>query len=495
MDGERVDADARTSGANARRVLLRAAVGGWLALASAEAEGARRCRNGRVRCGGRCVDPMTDPRNCGGCGAACGEGKACSAGRCCPSGQRNCGGICKASCGGDARRPFPQHVAYPGAAIFPNHRTPAQRDSDAPLAHDRWQARYVVAAARDKQGMPLYRIAFAKPGNRGSKATVSEGQGYGMVVLAQMAGHDPDAREIFDGLWRFARAHPSCIDGRLMNWRIPETRGSGCDSAFDGDNDMAYALLLASAQWGDGGAIGYRAAFETLAADVFAATVGPDSRLPLLGDWVDPAGRKYNQWTTRTSDHMVGHFRAFARAAGRPAWNDVLAACQRTIATLQSNFSPQTGLLPDFVQPRSAGDHRPRPADPDFLEGPNDGAYDYNAGRTPWRIGTDALVNDDATSAAQARTMSRWIEAATNGDPHAIRSGYQLDGAPSRNANSFSTFFAAPFGVAAMLDGGQQAWLNAIYDAVRDVQQDYYEDSVALQCLLVMTGNWWDPTR
>jgi hypothetical protein len=438
---------------------------------------------------------MTDSRNCGGCGAACGEGEICSAGRCCPNGQRNCGDVCKASCDGDARRPFPQHVAYPGAAIFPDHRSQAQQDDDVRLAYDRWKARYVVSAGHDNEGAPLYRIAFAKPGKSDHKATVSEGQGYGMVVVAQMAGHDPATREIFDGLWRFARAHPSCVDGRLMNWRIPETRDSGCDSAFDGDNDMAYALLLASAQWGDDDAIDYRAAFETLAAGVLQATIGSDSRLPLLGDWVDPAGRKYNQWTTRTSDYMSGHFRAFARATGRSAWNDVVEACQQTIATLQSTFSPETGLLPDFVQPRSGSDHQPRPADPNFLEGPNDGAYDYNAGRTPWRIGTDALVNKDATSTAQARTMSRWIAGATGGDPRAIRSGYRLDGTPSPNSNYFSTFFAAPFGVAAMLDGRQQGWLNAIYDAVRDVQQDYYEDSVTLQCLLVMTGNWWDPTR
>ena len=40
----------------------------------------------------------------------------------------------------------------------------------------------------------------------------------------------------------------------------------------------------------------------------------------------------------------------------------------------------------------------------------------------------------------------------------------------------------------------QQAWLNAIYDAIYAKHEDYYEDSVTPLCLLVITGNYWDPT-
>jgi hypothetical protein len=47
--------------------------------------------------------------------------------------------------------------------------------------------------------------------------------------------------------------------------------------------------------------------------------------------------------------------------------------------------------------------------------------------------------------------------------------------------------------VAAMTMDSGQAWLNAIFDVVANRTEDYYEDSVTLLCLLVMTGNWWDP--
>src|SRR6185503_14700054 len=90
---------------------------------------------------------------------------------------------------------------------------------------------------------------------------VSEGQGYGMIITAYMAGHDPDAKIYFDGLYQFYKAHPSIHNPYLMAWNqitgcIDDPAG-GNDGATDGDLDIAYALLLADKQWGSTGAINY----------------------------------------------------------------------------------------------------------------------------------------------------------------------------------------------------------------------------------------------
>lgn len=392
------------------------------------------------------------------------------------------------------RRPFPQHVPYAAGTIRPSHRSPAEQDGDVRAAYGRWKSRYLARAGSEADGQPRYRVRLSTdPAER----TVSEGQGYGMVIVALLAGADAEAQTVFDGLWEFARDHRSTIEPRLMDWQVPadEAAQPGDDnSAFDGDSDIAYALLLADRQWGSGGRIDYRAEALRVLAGMLAATVGPQSRLPLLGDWVDPAGAEYNQRTVRSSDFMPAHFRAFARATGNPAWNEVAAAVQQATGALQSNFSPQTGLLPDFLVPTSAADPAPKPAPPNFLEGERDGDYSYNAGRDPWRIATDALLSGDPVSLAQARRISHWAEAATGGDPTKIRAGYRLDGTPRPDSDFFSTFFAAPLAVAAMLDPAQQTWLDRVYDAVRGEVQGYYEDSVTLLCLLVLTGNYWDPT-
>jgi Glycosyl hydrolases family 8 len=126
-----------------------------------------------------------------------------------------------------------------------------------------------------------------------------------------------------------------------------------------------------------------------------------------------------------------------------------------------------------------------------FLEGPDDGHFYYNAGRDPIRIGTDALLNNDLRSKAQVQKMSLWLESAT-ASPEDIKAGYTLGGTPI--GNYFTSFFVAPFGVAAMLEPTQQSWLNNLYDSVYQAHEDYYEDSITLLCLLIMTGNYWNPT-
>lgn len=352
-----------------------------------------------------------------------------------------------------------------------------------------WKRSFLVPAGVT-HGYSLYRVTA---GHDTPSRTVSEGQGYGMMIVAFLAGHDPDAQALFDGLWRFVRKNPSGIDSRLMSFEVPPMPPPGAvDSAFDGDCDIAHALLLADAQWGSDGSIDYRGEAEILIAAILESTIGPQSRLPMLGDWTQPDGEKFNQYTPRSSDFIPDHFRAFELATGNPAWSQVVAETQSVITSLQETHSPSTGLLPDFIVPVSHVDHTPKPAPPDFLEAPEDGNYFFNAGRVPWRLGIDALLHGDPISMKQARRITRWACASAEGDPYQIHAGYQLDGTPLDDLD-FTTFFAAPLGVAAMTDPAQQDWLNRIYEAVYSRHEDYYEDTVTLLCLLAMSENVWAP--
>lgn len=385
--------------------------------------------------------------------------------------------------------PFPNHTVYAPGSILPIHRPQAQLDDDVRAFYDYWKAAYLILDATDANGRQLYRVAFGKDVEAQAN-TVSEGQGFGMLILPVMSGYDPEAQEIFDGLWLFARAHPSEVDARLMDWNIVETEGN--DSAFDGDADMALGLLLADAQWGSQGEINYKSEADTLIAGILESTIGLESRLPMLGDWTDAYGDPHNQYTPRSSDFMLVNFRAYAKATGAPVWNEVVSKSLNVISSIQQNYSPKTGLLPDFIV-MSGEEHMPAPAPADFLEGENDGNYSYNAGRDPWRIGTDALLNNDAASRAAALKMSLWAESTSGGVPSAFQAGYNLEGNPLEGSDYFTTFFVAPLGVAAMTNPDQQEWLNSVYDAVYQTHEDYYEDTVTLLCLITMTGNAWVP--
>ncbi|WP_292654703.1 glycosyl hydrolase family 8 [Nitratifractor sp.] len=388
---------------------------------------------------------------------------------------------------GEPHNPFPQHVDYTAGTIKPSRYTQEQMDRDVADFYDYWKKSYVVSAGKDDNGNLLYRVAFGK----GSDVTVSEGQGYGMVITALMAGYDQKAREIFDGMWRFSRRYPSEIDSRLMSWKIKNgQRVDGADSAFDGDADIAFALLLANEQWGSDGAINYLAEARRVIEGIKTSTIGPDSLLPKLGDWVENDGEKYNQFTPRSSDCILSAFKSFAWASGDDSWYDVAESCQKALEHIQKKYSKKTGLLPDFMvrcDPVSSC----RPAPRNFLEGPNDGKYYYNAGRDPWRVGLDYLISGDEHSRKIVVKMINWLNKRTKGRAAKIKSGYTLKG--RKIGNYTSSFFQAPFGVAAMADKKYQKFLDRIYNAVRKDHEGYYEDSVNLLSLLVMSGNFWAP--
>lgn len=385
----------------------------------------------------------------------------------------------------DSLRPFPQHGVYAPGSVKPNHRSQTQLDDDVRTLYDYWKKNHLVEA-----GNSLYRVAFGKETLNWEK-TVSEGQAYGMMIAAFMAGHDSNARAIFDGLWGFAQAHPSHTDARLMSWVVPES-ATGNNSAFDGDADMAYALLLADAQWGSRGRINYKVEGQTMIAAILESVIGPESRMPMLGDWTVPNGATYSQYTPRASDFMLVNFRAYRKATSDPLWDEIITKCQAVMSTIQENHSTETGLMPDFII-MPGEDHIPQPSPANFLESPNDGNYYYNAGRVPWRVGEDTLLNNDTVSRGIAQKISRWAEKVTEGIPARFHAGYDLAGNPLQGSDYFTSFFVAPLGVAAMCDPAQQDWLNAIYDSVCPQRENYYEDSIALFCLLTMSGNIWTP--
>jgi endo-1,4-beta-D-glucanase Y len=396
-----------------------------------------------------------------------------------------------------ANYPFPQHLNYGTGTIMPNKYPREWMDDDVRVFYDYWKKEYLAEAGEDNEGNPLFRIALGHPESSDYGTTVSEGQAYGMIIISLMAGYDANAKTIFDGLWRFAKQHPSGIDPKLMAWRVseddPDTGDN--DSAFDGDADIAFALLLADRQWGSDREINYADQAKRKINAIYRSTIGPDSKLPMLGDWVDKDGSQYNQYTNRTSDFMLVNFQAFFRFTEHKKWKRVTNKSRIAARFLQKKYSSTAGLLPDFIIPKSSSDHTPKPADPFFLEGENDGKYNYNACRVPLRIGIDALLNKNRVSRNIVRKISRWAKQKHKNNPYDIRAGYDLKGDPVSGSNYFSTAFVAPLGVAAMNMPKHQVWLNNIYDAVNQEHQDYYEDTLNLLSLLIMTGNFWDPTN
>lgn len=345
--------------------------------------------------------------------------------------------------------------------------------------YEKWKQTYLI-----KENDGLFRVATDK---NDKHRTVSEGQGYGMLISVMMVGVDKDAKEIFDGLWRYSRVHPSSISKDLMAWQIPKKKGKN-SSAFDGDADIAYALIVADSLWGNKGEIKYKDEALNLLEAIWKHTISQQTYLPLLGNWVHNSSKRYTEFSVRTSDFMIGHFKAFYRFSQDEKWLKVVKATQKAMIDVQN---PTTGLIPDFIDYDKKSD-RFVAVENGFLE-QHDGDYYYNACRIPFRLGVDVLINQDATSKKIITKLSHWIQKNSQNDPLKIKSGYKLNG--KAIGDYFSIVFAAPFGVAALSDESGKQWAEKIYNSVKNRHENYYEDSIALLSMIAMKGYFIDPTK
>lgn len=375
-------------------------------------------------------------------------------------------------------RPFPQSLTYPGCGK-PAGISQAELDADTTAFYRYYRERYFRPSKGGAAGTGYY-IDRPDTYQGGAYMTISEAHGYGMIILALMAGHDPEARERFDGFCVFFDRHRSRSNPELMSWVVPEDEGPlANDSATDGDMDIAYALLLAHVQWGSTGQVDYLGKARILIdKGLKASNLGPGYRT-LLGDW------DKNGLNTRSSDWMTGHFRAFHQATGDAAWAHAGATAYGLIADLTRSHAPVTGLMPDFV----VGDP-PRPAPSGFLERPQDGAYSWNACRVPLRLAADFAHTGSKEARAALVKTSRWLREATGGDPEAIQAGYALDGTPL--STSASTAFTAPFLAGCMADPDAGGYLAEGWKLLGR-PGGYYPDSLTMLSMLLLSGNWWAP--
>lgn len=386
----------------------------------------------------------------------------------------------------EPKYPFGSRPLPYAAGILPSMPA-AERDQAVKDFYDGWKKKFVKQACDNADQLVVN--SKTKPTN----LTVSEAHGYGMIILAYMAGHDPDAKTQFDSFIRFHRAHLSNITSGIMAWyQNSACKDAGGDNgATDGDLDIAYGLLLADKQWGSCGDVNYHEHALWVMSAISRKGIQAQGRYPLLGDWVDSMNKKHNDGA-RVSDFMGTHFRAFAATTPDVVWPGLLENTYWIAEHLQTQSAPDTGLLPDFAENLENGP--PRPARMGFLEGARDGSYAYNACRIPLRMGTDYLLSADERPRRIAQRINDFVKKASGGDPKNLRGGYYLSGKPMVDYETMA--FTGPFAVGAMVDESDQEWLDALWKhTIERETENYYEDTLRMLSMIVLSGNWWAPEK
>ncbi len=381
-------------------------------------------------------------------------------------------------------KPYPQSLTYPNC-IKPSNVSQEEMDESVRAYYDYWKKKYLKNDLASLPGGYYVKGEITGSPDGFTPLGSSEGQGYGMIIVALMAGYDPDAQTIFNGLLKTVRAYKSSGNRHLMGWVVADDKMAQghFGSATDGDLDIAYSLLLAHKQWGTSEGVNYLAeAKRMIIKGIRPSYITNDYRLN-LGDW-----KNETSTDTRPSDWMLGHFKAFKKATRDMVWDSVSTATYEMIATIQNNYSATTHLMPDFATGKSV-----KPAGPHFLEGPNDGNYYYNACRTPLRFVMDYAHYGDVRAKNAVSGIVKWAKLKSNNNPANIKAGYSLDGYDLPGNNYKTSVFIAPVVAAATCDRGNQEFLNEGWNVIKEMKESYFEDSYNLLSLLYISGNWWVP--
>jgi hypothetical protein len=391
-------------------------------------------------------------------------------------------------------RLFGSHpTRYPADTIRPTGDG-AALDAAVAAFYDRWKAAYLT---RGCDG--AYVKAQAGTGAT-SRITGSQMHGLGMLALVVMAGHDPEARELFDGMFAVSRKVTSYLDGRrnrngndnLMGYGI----NANCmglmdgDAQTDGDLAIAQALLMADKQWGSGAAKDYLGQAKQTLLAIKAYEMNPRSKTPLLGDWCSlPDEPAIYQNATSPGAFALDHFRSFAAASGDPFWQETLDAVYALAGTFQMRHSPESGLLPAYILNTTS---QPAPPPGAFLSEPNGGAFTPPTVLSVLRFAADYMVSGDARARLALTRTNMWIRDLTASDPQKVVNGYRLVG--TSYGTTAGPEFEAVFATAAMLDPAGQPWLDALWKRVAEGPlTNAFADTVRLHSLIVLSGNHWIP--
>lgn len=356
-------------------------------------------------------------------------------------------------------------------------------DATLTAQYDAWKAARVVAADNIVPGGKA--VLF-----NSRNLAVSEGMGYGMLLATVFAGHDPQAQQLFDGLLAVVRKRFAYgileydANGKyLMEWQLNADGGSGGGgwNAMDGDLDIAMALLMADRQWGSGGDWDYlQEAKNTIAAHK-SFNFNADG---------STKGTRFGT-NNRSSDYMVGHFRAFLAVTGDPFWSQAIDKAFALVDHLQTAYAPNTGLIPDFVMHTNTPDPSPSTG---YIGDGNDkeGFYWWNACRNPWRFSADYLLSGDPRFALVTARMLDFFKSSTGGDPTGIGCGYTLSGTKLDSGNGPA--FIAPICAGGCVDARFQDFVDATWNwNVKNLTTGYYDAELQLLSMVVASGNWWSP--
>ncbi len=298
--------------------------------------------------------------------------------------------------------------------------------------------------------------------------TVSEGIGYGMLILVYMDNQKNNTQTKFDKIWAY---YNKFLDQKgLMNWKIngfSQVASDGKNSATDAELDAAVALMQAYKQWGD----------EKYLNDAKALIAKIAKEEVNLNGYLKPG----DSWDTEKN---ISYFSTAALQLFKHVsdfdWDKVISNSYNLIKKAQN---ASTGLVPNWC------DEQGNPSSSPFDN--SRGNYTYDATRTPWRLAWAYSWYGHPEAKEICGKIASWISSKTINDPEKVVDGYKLDGTETSKYNNAT--FVGPFGCAGMVDPTHQEWVDKCFEHLCNIEESvYYQISIKILTLLYLSGNMPD---
>ena len=367
--------------------------------------------------------------------------------------------------------PFPQQVTY-GYGIKPTSQSQTVMNSDVQTKFTQWRSRYVVSNL-----CPWTTTKRIDMTGADLNSTCSEGISYGLTILVYMDNATNNTRSDFDAVFGY---YKSFLNGRgLMKWKILST-GLPQDSTFAGDGDelVAFALLMADKQWGSTGTINYLYEATRIIKQLEKYNVQTNYTFADGGGyWIFPA---YQMPYAMKEFGVVN--------SNTTGWNATTAKAYALFNYFYnynsgtSKLPKYTGLMYDACTPTYAAvdaSHQ---------------YYGFDACRVPWHLALDYMWNGTSQSSlAQTHPtrISAWAKTAWSSNPANAKQKYNLNGTvPSGVGTADYGSMVGPMMVGAMAST-DQAWLNTLYNFCRglSVGSNYFADNVLIINMIIASGN------
>lgn len=303
-----------------------------------------------------------------------------------------------------------------------------------------WKKHYLV-----KVNSNMIRVINPEDNN----STVSEGIGYGMLFTVSY-GDSNEFKELF------AYAKKYFDKNGLMNWKIDYYgKVIGYGSASDADEDMVYALLLASKKWNNHEYL--KEALKMM--DSIKEHEISDSYILLPGDsW----GEKPPINPSYIAPKYYVEF-SKANVAEKEYWNNVFKA---NVKILSGNYNKNTGFLPNWIN-----------------KSEEDTDFGYDAIRVPIRL---MQFNKSLNNPEIKAILEREYSFISNKGANNLVSGYKQNGNPKVayiNTAYLSSFSAISF-------THPQSTINNIMieKLINSKEHNYYGDSLKIWVLFLLSG-------